>query len=48
MLYDFDSSDPNDLRLIAAEDFLLPGGTGLNNSFFFRERQSQFSVRFQF
>jgi len=47
-LYNLDSSDPNNLRLVATEDFLQPGSTGLNNSFFFRERQLQFSARFQF
>ncbi|HEU4766239.1 MAG TPA: hypothetical protein VFS77_02665, partial [Pyrinomonadaceae bacterium] len=47
-LYSLDSSDPNDLLLIAEPDFGLPGSTGLNNSFFFRERQIQLAVRFHF
>ena len=47
-LYTLDSSNPNNLRLVTTEDFLRPGSTGLNNSFFFRERQLQFSARFQF
>lgn len=34
--------------LVARDDFGRPGSTGLNNSFFFRERQIQFAVRFQF
>jgi hypothetical protein len=42
-LYTPDSSDPNNLRLVAAEDLLRPGSTGLNNSYFFRERQLQSS-----
>ncbi len=47
-LYSLDSSDANNLRLIAEPDFGLPGSTGLNNSFFFRERQIQLAVRFHF
>ena len=47
-LYSLDSSNPNNLRLIAESDFGLPGSTGLNNSFFFRERQIQLAVRFRF
>ena len=47
-LYSLDSSNPNNLRLIAEPDFGLPGSTGLNNSFFFRERQIQLGVRFHF
>lgn len=47
-LYSLDSSNANDLRLIAEPDFGLPGSTGLNNSFFFRERQIQLAVRFHF
>lgn len=47
-LYSLDSSNPNDLRLITESDFGLPGSTGLNNSFFFRERQVQLAVRFHF
>ena len=47
-LYSLDSSDPNSLLLIAEPDFGLPGSTGLNNSFFFRERQIQLGVRFHF
>lgn len=47
-LYNLDSSDPNNLRLVAQPSFGQPGSTGLNNSFFFRERQVQLSVRFQF
>ena len=47
-LYSLDSSNSNDLRLIAESDFGLPGSTGLNNSFFFRERQIQLAVRFHF
>ncbi len=47
-LYSLDSSNPNNLRLIAEPDFGLPGSTGLNNSFFFRERQIQLAVRFHF
>ena len=47
-LYSLDSSDPNNLRLIVEPDFGLPGSTGLNNSFFFRERQIQLGVRFHF
>jgi len=47
-LYSLDSSDANNLKLIAEPDFGLPGSTGLNNSFFFRERQIQLAVRFHF
>lgn len=47
-LYSLDSSNPNNLRLITEPDFGLPGSTGLNNSFFFRERQIQLAVRFHF
>ena len=47
-LYSLDSSDPNNLKLITEADFGLPGSTGLNNSFFFRERQIQLAVRFHF
>ncbi|HEU4710087.1 MAG TPA: hypothetical protein VFS76_00905 [Pyrinomonadaceae bacterium] len=47
-LYSLDSSNANNLRLIAEPDFGLPGSTGLNNSFFFRERQIQLAVRFHF
>ena len=47
-LYSLDSSDPNNLQLITEADFGLPGSTGLNNSFFFRERQIQLAVRFHF
>jgi hypothetical protein len=47
-LYSLDSSDPNNLKLITEADFGLPGSTGLNNSFFFRERQVQLAVRFHF
>jgi hypothetical protein len=47
-LYALDSSNPNNLRLIAESDFGMPGSTGLNNSFFFRERQVQLAVRFHF
>jgi hypothetical protein len=47
-LYSLDSSDPDNLLLIAEPDFGLPGSTGLNNSFFFRERQIQLAVRFHF
>lgn len=47
-LYNLDSSNANNLKLIAQDDFGLPGSTGLNNSFFFRERQVQLAVRFQF
>ena len=36
------------LTLTERSDFGTPGSTGLNNSFFFRERQVQFAVRFQF
>jgi hypothetical protein len=47
-LYALDSSNPNNLRLIAESDFGMPGSTGLNNSFCFRERQVQLAVRFHF
>ena len=47
-LYSLDSRDPNNLQLITEADFGLPGSTGLNNSFFFRERQIQLAVRFYF
>ena len=53
-LFAVDSSAPpagcSDTRpcLIADPTFGLPGATGLNNSFFFRERQIQLGVRFHF
>ena len=42
-LYDVEGT-----TLVARDDFGQPGSTGLNNSFFFRERQVQLAVRFQF
>ena len=36
------------LTLTTSDQFLQPGRTGLNNSFFFRERQVQLAARFNF